>query len=464
MNDSIRVKMAAGRNQMHHAICDGCDKVSELFHQTISAQMITNNVLLFKYITGVRHKCLDCPDWDYCGSCVANADFIHQGHRFVPIYESLTEVRTSSNAQAVHIGICCDGPLCSKGVGYPAYIRGIRYKCAVCHDLDLCANCEASPANGHNKTHPLIKFKTPVRNVNVKTTGEHEDGRPMRLMGDRQKTAAAQATTTQAGRSMKVSVTEKVEPKAKAVAVTSPVTKAVPAIIPVSDSNDLSALFVKDSVADGTILGSNHVFEQTWILKNDGNVTWPAGCSVKFVGGDYMGHVDSSRPAGMSELVSASETTICYAPLAPGQEFAFTALLRTPPRSGRVQSYWRLTTPEGHKFGQRMWCDVIVRGSVKPTVEVKVTSPKTAAVATPVIAEKVQPQPTQNQMVFPKLENESPLSSIHEDTRSVEKSEVEEEKYDDCAEDEEWDASDSGFMTDEEYDILDASDEELLDQ
>lgn len=29
MPEHIRVRMAAGRNQVHHAICDGCDKVSE---------------------------------------------------------------------------------------------------------------------------------------------------------------------------------------------------------------------------------------------------------------------------------------------------------------------------------------------------------------------------------------------------------------------------------------------------
>lgn len=35
MADHIKVKLAPGRNQMHHAICDGCDKVSQLIDQVL---------------------------------------------------------------------------------------------------------------------------------------------------------------------------------------------------------------------------------------------------------------------------------------------------------------------------------------------------------------------------------------------------------------------------------------------
>lgn len=161
MSEAIKVMMAPGRNEMHHAICDGCDK----------------------YIMGVRHKCLDCPDWDYCTSCHPNAPFVHPGHRFVPIYTPLAD-SPRALARPVHQGICCDGPLCANDKGYPTYIRGTRYKCAVCDDVDFCANCEANPNTKHNMTHPLIKFQTPIRHVNVKTSGSNDDGTRMRPMGD----------------------------------------------------------------------------------------------------------------------------------------------------------------------------------------------------------------------------------------------------------------------------------------
>lgn len=445
----IRAKMTPGRNQVHHAICDGCDT----------------------YITGIRHKCLDCPDWDYCAECVQNAHFVHPSHRFAAVYEPLTDLHASDVAHSVHNGIRCDGPLCSATQATSAYIRGIRYKCAVCHDLDFCANCEASPANEHNKTHPLIKFKTPVRHVSVTTSGEHQDGKRMPAMGDRLSTSSKATETAPSSPANAINAVQTVVDVKPVEAIIPPPCPAegpmpIPQLQPESElrEEDLRAVFLRDSIADGTMFPPNHVFQQTWILRNEGKTAWPAGCSVKFVGGDYMGRVDSAHPAGISELVSASESTICYPPLAPGAECAFSALLRTPSRPGKMISYWRLTTPDGMRFGHRLWCEVIVRAAAVP--DVKRTAPSSSPVsAPPVVKTEVNDDSqTSSMMIFPKLEKESPSASMLEETQ-VEPTEAaskdETDKYD---EDDEWDASEDGFMTDEEYDILDASDEEFLEE
>ncbi|KAL8358496.1 hypothetical protein RB598_002985 [Gaeumannomyces tritici] len=465
LDRDVASRLSPGRNQKHNAICDGCDK----------------------FIQGVRHKCLDCPDWDYCADCVGNAGFIHPNHRFVPVYDPLRDVSARSATRQVHVGIHCDGPLC-RSTGR-RFIHGDRYKCAVCHDTDFCANCEASPANTHNKTHPLLKFKTPVRNVNVVTTGEREDGRKMPVMGDRLRRtpspraveaaatkmqniteAPAQAVlfvndapppTPKAEVKREIKEEVKEEPKELAVKEETPVeTKAAEPEKPVevAEEPEIVAEFECDTIADGTVMPPNHIFEQTWVLRNAGKEAWPAGCSVKYVGGDYMGHVNSNHPAGVKELISASESTICYAPLAPGQSFSFTVLLRTPPRDGKVISYWRLTSPAGLKFGHRLWCDVEVK-TPKPVEE---TTP--AVEEAPKEVEAAAPQAHESQMIFPKLEKESPVASVHKsiETEARESSEAAEE-FEDCNEDEEWDESEDGFMTDEEYDILDASDEEFSD-
>ncbi|PHH87564.1 hypothetical protein CDD83_8686 [Cordyceps sp. RAO-2017] len=464
MPDHIKVKLSPGRNQMHHAICDGCDK----------------------YITGVRHKCLDCPDWDYCSACVPNAHFVHANHRFAPVYEPLSGGQAWPGSKPIHVGICCDGPLCSISQSYPLYIRGVRYKCAVCHDLDFCANCEASPANNHNKTHPLIKFKTPVRHVSVTTTGEHQDGKRMPAMGDRGFAKADEAAGSSDNNSInavQTVVDVKPEEASPPAAGPEPAVReetwpalepkqapaaTTPSFVEASTEHDLRAVFVRDSIEDGTILPPNHVFEQTWVLRNKGSVAWPAGCSVKFVGGDYMGHVDSAHPAGISELVSASESTVCYAPLAPGQEFSFTVLLRTPARAGKIISYWRLTTQDGFKFGHRLWCEVNVR---PVATEYKAKEPKPVSVDVAHVEDVKAESPksgTSSAMIFPKLEKESPSASMHEEAKSEAETAAEkleaDDGFEDCGEDEEWEASDDGFLTDEEYDILDASDEEFLEQ
>lgn len=453
---AVSSRLSPGRNAVHNAICDGCDK----------------------YVRGIRHKCLDCPDWDYCSECVQNADFIHPNHRFVAIYEPLVDRCTRATPRSVHHGICCDGPLCSASRGHSKYIVGVRYKCAVCHDTDFCANCEASPSNAHNKTHPLIKFKTPVRHVSVTTTGEHEDGHRLPTMGDRgmqvnRGTAAStheSISATPVQTVVDVQPTEQQSPK-------SPVSEEVEikseekdsevaTLVEKSSQADLRAIFLRDSVSDGTVLPPNHTFEQVWVLRNEGEAAWPAGCSVKFVGGDYMGAVDPTHPAGIHELVSASESTICYNALKPGQEFPFTVLMRTPDREGKVISYWRLTTPDGAKFGHKLWCDVTVQAPPKAqpqSEEVEISSPA--------------PEMAESQMIIPKLEHESPSSSMHGKALSEGETETdtlaqsaqeeqEDDDFEDCAEDEEWAEaeSDEGFMTDEEYDILDASDEEYLSE
>lgn len=482
-SQAVSSRLPAGRNVPHNAICDGCDK----------------------YVHGVRHKCLECPDWDYCSECVENANFIHPNHRFVALFEPIVE-RTSVS-RAVHSGICCDGPLC-KNNSKPSYIVGERYKCAVCNDLDFCANCEASPANLHNKTHPLIKFQTPVRHVSVTTTGEHMDGQFLPTMGDRsnertgerlpyrndqghqrnremrrQLLARARHMASEASLSSRsgpkeepaassldgiavntmrtvvdVEPTEAQEVKAEETAVEADQVTLVEEKEPEMEQvPDLVAIFKHDTVEDGTMMPPNHTFEQTWVLRNEGNMPWPAGCTVKFVGGDYMGAVDPTHPAGIHELVSASESTVCYNQLKPGQEFPFTVLMRTPDREGKVISYWRLTTADGVKFGHKLWCDVTVQSP----------SPKALDETTPEIVK--------SQMIIPKLDHESPASSLHvfeskeepeEDKNAGQyapSADGNEDDFEDCGEDESWaEQSDDGFMTDEEYDILDASDEEYL--
>lgn len=358
-----------------------------------------------------------------------------------------------------HHGIFCDGPLCKDGNGVQTYIRGDRYKCAVCDDLDFCASCEASPANQHNKTHPLIKFRTPVRNVSVTTMGDHQDGKPMPLMGDRCRRSSHKATETVASQSANaatqvqtVADLKPTEPKIVAPAEVKPEDateiEAKSVESPVVEK-ELVAHFVRDVIADGTVLPPKTVFEQTWYLRNGGERAWPAGCSVKFVSGDQMCAVDPDHPASVHELISACESTTCYTEVAPGQEYGFTVLMRTPSRPGNFTSYWRLTGPDGLKFGNRLWCDI------------KVEEPKLVVREAPV---KSEASVEESQMVFPKLEKESPVSSVHEDVAAAVSSVASEaDEFEDfieeTADDEE---TEDGFMTDDEYDILDASDEEYL--
>ncbi|KAF2264943.1 hypothetical protein CC78DRAFT_532810 [Lojkania enalia] len=393
----------AGRNVRHSAVCDGCEK----------------------FIYGVRHKCLNCPDWDFCSECIKSAKFIHPRHRFVPIYEPLAEPIITGNR---HYGIYCDGPLC-KDKENLSYIEGVRYKCAVCHDTDFCANCEASPSNRHNHTHPLIKFKTPVRSVSVTTMGEDKNGVPIPRLGDQpaRKSTATEttpiATSTNAATQVQTVFdqkpsdepqpevkTEKIEvrnllnePIAIPVLET-PITqcfsssptirqaelkpvKSEPISIPKSESSpsssgDLDAHFIRDTITDGTKVFAGLPFVQVWTLRNPGPNAWPAGCSVRHVGGDNMLNIDNSRPLSQSELAEASESNVIGRQVEQDEEIAFRVIMKAPMREGTAISYWRLKTADGTPFGHRLWCDIQVISPPSP-----VTIPSPQPTTAPAVAE-----------------------------------------------------------------------------
>lgn len=540
----------SGRNVRHSAVCDGCDK----------------------FIYGVRHKCLNCPDWDYCSDCVKSAKHIHPRHRFVPIYEPLAEPLSSGNR---HYGIYCDGPLC-KDKENLSYIEGIRYKCAVCHDTDFCQNCEAHPSNRHNHTHPLIKFKTAVRSVSVTTVNDDKSGLPLARLGDQQPPRRSTATetvpvapstnaATQVQTIVDMKPSEEPQAKKEKIAIRDLLVESVEPVQEkaVADSSSkvkdgkaegLDAHFIRDTILDGSKINVGHQFVQVWTLRNPGPNAWPAGCSVRHIGGDNMLNIDNTRPLSHSELADASESNVVGRPVEAGEEISFRVTMKAPHREGTAISYWRLKTADGIPFGHRLWCDINVVATPTPATRQTFASDAAPAAtyhnasppfyerllqerldklkaaqqsqATPKMAsvqrvrksameyyrrqhqaalatikhdepeleasEPAQqqsaaelpveekfteraPEPKSSGMIFPQLDKESPESSTYEssttaqpDSPKSEKSTVartvtvaSDDEFFEDAESVALHSDDESFMTDEEYDILDASDEEM---
>ena len=227
----------------------------------------------------------------------------------------------------------------------------------------------------------------------------------------------------------------------------------------------LAAQFVRDHIVDGSKLPAGRKVEQTWVMRNSGPVPWPAGCRVSFSGGDNMLNIESNRPASISDIDRATQSNIVNRMVGVGEEISFSVLLKMPQRTGKAISYWRLKTADGLRFGHKLWCDVEVEDSAK-IVE-----------ASPVKIEKEEPQVQEHQeqkaehgsqMIFPTLEKESPESSTYavssqnpEAPSSVATDEreiledLEGLELDD-------DETDDGFLTDEEYEILDTESNEAI--
>ncbi|KAL4751198.1 hypothetical protein BDW72DRAFT_203302 [Aspergillus terricola var. indicus] len=434
-----------GRGYHHAAICDGCES----------------------HITGVRHKCLTCPDWDYCSECHLSASRTHPGHRFAPLYTAISEPLQSYE---VHFGVFCDGPLC-KDKPRSGYITGVRYKCSVCNDTDFCVKCEVHPSNTHNRTHPMVMLKTPVRSVSVNTVHENTFTQETNSVGDHtQGSKSTQASAPIESDTEMETVAEKKVQLSEDSAKEEKSINLEKTSSPVMDS-EYQAFFLEDTISDGTAMQPNQVFQQTWKLYNPGPLAWPAGSNVRFVGGDSMFIVDTNHPSSLASVTAAMESNKLSQPLEAGQSAEFTVNLKAPRRLGSAISYWRMKLADGTPFGHRLWCDIQVREDLAPAAHdskdknnniISEKAPESAAVNNSDISE--------SQMVFPKLDKESPAASTHEAVNVLATAPSvtdasERDVFDDMASltlGEET-STETGFLTDEEYDILDASDQEFLD-
>merc|ERR1719248_197092 len=111
----------------------------------------------------------------------------------------------------------------------------------------------------------------------------------------------------------------------------------------------LAARFVRDvTIFEGTQMAPQTAFTKIWRLKNSGEVAWPPGTRMLFVGGDQMTS-EMSVPLSRATAVQ------------PGEEVDVAVEMVAPPELGRYLGYWRLVGPHGRrKFGQRVWCHVQV--------------------------------------------------------------------------------------------------------
>lgn len=233
---------------------------------------------------------------------------------------------------------------------------------------------------------------------------------------------------------------------------------------------ELHAHFICDAVADGSKLPPGHSFEQVWTLHNPGPYSWPAGCSVRFVGGDNMLNVDLNHPASVSDIADATESNAIGRKVAVGEEVDFTVVMKTPQREGKSISYWRLKAADGTPFGHKLWCDIDVctaeTANAVQTEHIE-DAPREKQINTTVDdPETEEPKLEQSTMIFPKLDKESPVSSTHGMPQAAASEPMTTEEQDLLEEVESLELedgeTDDGFLTDEEYDILDASDEEFL--
>ncbi|PHU23802.1 hypothetical protein BC332_08909 [Capsicum chinense] len=106
----------------------------------------------------------------------------------------------------------------------------------------------------------------------------------------------------------------------------------------------LDSRFIQDvNILDGTLMAPLTRFTKIWRMKNNGNLIWPQGTQLVWIGGDKL----SDRFSVELEITTAG--------LAVDQELDVAVDFTAPEHPGRYISYWRLASSSGQKFGQRVW-------------------------------------------------------------------------------------------------------------
>ncbi len=117
----------------------------------------------------IFHKCLDCDDYELCPTCVALRTWerSHPGHSEAHTLIQLTEItdvqvvrtddhirisqeRLRAMQESVHHDVDCNR--CRRP------IKGIRFKCIQCGNLDLCHNCIYYQAEVDDLSHTFVMF------------------------------------------------------------------------------------------------------------------------------------------------------------------------------------------------------------------------------------------------------------------------------------------------------------------
>jgi hypothetical protein len=108
---------------------------------------------------------------------------------------------------------------------------------------------------------------------------------------------------------------------------------------------EFNARFVSHvSIQDNEELRAGSTFTKTWKLRNSGLLKWPDGCKLV--------RLDRANDLNAPEATSVTA-------IEPEQDVEVSVSLTCPSMPGSYATYFKMCTPEGKKFGQRIRCQIL---------------------------------------------------------------------------------------------------------
>ena len=108
-----------------------------------------------------------------------------------------------------------------------------------------------------------------------------------------------------------------------------------------------NAVFVGETIPDGTIIQPAKKFTKTWQLQNTGTCTWDEGYSFAFKSGEQM--------QGENVIINQSDEFT-----APGHSQSFNIHMWAPDAHGEYIGYWQMKDDHGNWFGSLVSVDIQV--------------------------------------------------------------------------------------------------------
>ena len=104
------------------------------------------------------------------------------------------------------------------------------------------------------------------------------------------------------------------------------------------------ARFVRENFGDRFKVKPNQILIKEWTLRNNGETEWPEDTLFIQTNGDEM--------RATSQIVPG--------PVKPNQEVTIRMELESPILPGKYCSFFRLVYGDNQRFGQKVWCDILV--------------------------------------------------------------------------------------------------------
>lgn len=138
-----------------------------------------------------------------------------------------------------------------------------------------------------------------------------------------------------------------------------PTATTAPAAAPTATPRPCNrAVFISETIPDGTSFAAGQTFTKSWRLRNDGTCTWNADYRLVFSSGDQMSGPNAVK---LGKVVK------------PGEQVDFTIDLKAPSKAGTYTGYWRVQADDGSRFSQ-VYTTIKVAGPMFAVTSVSISA------------------------------------------------------------------------------------------